>query len=105
MSILAFDTHKAVKALQAAGAAEAVVATVGETGGDNATTKADLAEIQAELKTLPPWNPSFTAAHGYGCQHCEPDYSNLGVPSASNEDECMLTARVFPLMTIGATHG
>ena len=55
MRTLAFDTHKAVKALQAAGAAEplaeAVVATVGEAVGDNVATKADLAEVQAGLET------------------------------------------------------
>ena len=55
MSTLAFDTHKAVKALQAAGAAEplaeAVVATVGEAVGANVATKADLAEVQAGLET------------------------------------------------------
>ena len=55
MTTLAFDTHKAVKALQAAGAdeplAEAVVATVGEAVGENIATKADLAEVQVALKT------------------------------------------------------
>ncbi len=55
MTTLAFDTHKAVKALQAAGAdeplAEAVVATVGEAVGENVATKADLAEVQVALKT------------------------------------------------------
>ena len=54
MTTLAFDTHKAVKALQAAGAAEplaeAVVATVGEAVGENVATKADIAEVQAALK-------------------------------------------------------
>ena len=54
MAALAFDTYKAVKALQAAGAAEplaeAVVATVGAAVGDNVATKADLAEVKAELK-------------------------------------------------------
>ena len=54
MSTLAFDTHKAVKALQAAGAAEplaeAVVATVGETVGENVATTAGLAEVKAALK-------------------------------------------------------
>ena len=53
MSTLAFDTHKAVKALQAAGAAEplaeAVVATVGEAVGENVATKADLAEVKTEI--------------------------------------------------------
>ena len=55
MTTLAFDTHKAVKALQAAGAAEplaeAVVATVGEAVGENVATKTDIAEVQATLKT------------------------------------------------------
>ena len=54
MTTLAFDTHKAVKALQAAGAAEplaeAVVATVGEAVGENVATKTDLAEVQGVLK-------------------------------------------------------
>ncbi len=54
MPALAFDTYKAVKALQAAGAdeslAEAVVATVGEAVGGNVATKADLAEVQAGLE-------------------------------------------------------
>ena len=66
MTMLAFDTHKAVKALKEAGfddpQAEAVVATVGEAiGGSIATkadiaevrttTKADIAELRAEMKT------------------------------------------------------
>ena len=62
MSTLAFDTHKAVKALKEAGfddtQAEAVVATVGDAiGGDVATKsdtaalKTDIAEVKAELKT------------------------------------------------------
>ncbi len=55
MPALAFDTYKAVKALQAAGAAEplaeAVVATVGEAVGGNVATKADLVEVQAGLET------------------------------------------------------
>ena len=54
MPALAFDTYKAVKALQAAGAdeslAEAVVTTVGEAVGGNVATKADLAEVQAGLE-------------------------------------------------------
>ena len=61
MSTLAFDTHKAVKALKEAGfddtQAEAVVATVGDAiGGDVATKsdtaalKTDIAEFKAELK-------------------------------------------------------
>jgi hypothetical protein len=54
MTALAFDTHQAVKVLTAAGAdealAEAVVATVGDAVGGNVATKADLAEVKAELK-------------------------------------------------------
>ncbi len=54
MTTLAFDTHKAVKALREAGAdeplAEAVVATVGEAMGENVATKANLAEVKAELQ-------------------------------------------------------
>ncbi len=54
MAALAFDTYKAVKALREAGAdealAEAVVATVGDAIGGNVATKADLAEVKAELK-------------------------------------------------------
>ena len=61
MSTLAFDTHKAVKALKEAGfddtQAEAVVATVGDaiggdvaTKGDTAALKTDIAEVKAELK-------------------------------------------------------
>ncbi len=52
---LAFDTHKAVKALREAGAneplAEAVVTTVGEAIGGNVASKADLVEVKTELKT------------------------------------------------------
>ena len=62
MAGLAFDTHKAVKALREAGAdeplAEAVVVTIGDALGENVATKADLtgvkadlAEVKAELKT------------------------------------------------------
>ena len=55
MTALAFDTYKAVKALREAGAdealAEAVVATVGDAIGGNVATKADLAEVKAELKS------------------------------------------------------
>ena len=55
MTALAFDTYKAVKSLREAGAdealAEAVVATVGDAIGGNVATKADLAEVKAELKT------------------------------------------------------
>ncbi len=54
MPALAFDTHKAVKTLKAAGAneilAEAVVSTVGDAIGGNVATKADLVELQATTK-------------------------------------------------------
>lgn len=53
MTALAFDTHKAAKALREAGAdellAEAGVATVGDAMGGNVATKADLAELEARL--------------------------------------------------------
>ncbi|MCY4132020.1 MAG: hypothetical protein OXF39_05175 [Nitrospira sp.] len=52
--MLAFDTHKAVKALKDAGfddsKAEAVVATVGDAIGGDIATKADIAELQATTK-------------------------------------------------------
>jgi len=54
MSALAFDTHKAVTALQRAGfettQAEAVVNTLGEALGGNVATKADLTEVRAALE-------------------------------------------------------
>ena len=61
MSTLAFDTHKAVKALKEAGfgdiQAEAVVATVGDaisgdvaTKGDIAVLKTDIAGFKADIK-------------------------------------------------------
>ena len=56
MTSIAFDTYKAVKALKKAGfeevQAEAVVATVGEAMGENVATKADMAEIRAEIAGL-----------------------------------------------------
>lgn len=56
MSTLAFDTHKAVKALREAGfddiQAEAVVATVGDAIGGNVATKTDIAELKADLSEL-----------------------------------------------------
>ena len=56
MSTLVFDTHKAVKILQEAGAnerlAEAVVATVGDAMGENVATKADLAVLRSDFATL-----------------------------------------------------
>lgn len=55
MSTLVFDTHKAVKTLQEAGAnerlAEAVVATVGNAMGENVATKADLAALRSDLQS------------------------------------------------------
>lgn len=56
MSTLAFDTHKAVKALKEAGAderlAEAVVATVGDAMGENVATKADIAAVRSDISAL-----------------------------------------------------
>ena len=53
MGVLAFDTHKAVKVLQDAGAdeqlAEAVVNTIGSAMGENIATKVDIAELKAEI--------------------------------------------------------
>ena len=54
MTTLALDTHKAVKTLTEAGfeetKAEAMVATFGNAMSENVATKADLAELKAELK-------------------------------------------------------
>ena len=54
MTTLAFDTHKAVKALKEAGfddpQAKAVVATVGEAIGGSIATKADIAELRTTTK-------------------------------------------------------
>jgi len=54
MASLAFDTHKAVKLLQDAGAdeplAEAVVATIGDAVGDQVATKADLKTLRQATK-------------------------------------------------------
>ena len=56
MGVLAFDTHKAVKVLQDAGAdehlAEAVVNTIGSAMGENVATKADTTELKAEIAEL-----------------------------------------------------
>ncbi len=56
MGVLAFDTHKAVKVLQDAGAgeqlAEAVVNTIGSAMGENVATKVDIAELKAEIAEL-----------------------------------------------------
>jgi len=53
MTSPAFDTHKAVKTLQKAGAdetlAEAVVATIGTAIGDQVATKADLNMLEQRL--------------------------------------------------------
>lgn len=53
MTALAFDTHRAVKALCEAGAAEplaeAVVATVGNAIAGDVATKADISEVQTEI--------------------------------------------------------
>ena len=53
MSTLAFDTHKAVKALKEAGfgdiQAEAVVATVGDAIGGDVATKGDLAVLKTDI--------------------------------------------------------
>ena len=54
MSVLAFDTHKAVIALKQAGfaegQAEAVVTTMGAALGGQVATKADLAEVRTALE-------------------------------------------------------
>ena len=54
MSTLAFDTHKAVKALKEAGfgdiQAEAVVATVGDAIGGDVATKGDIAVLKTDIK-------------------------------------------------------
>ena len=54
MSTLAFDTHKAVKALKEAGfgdiQAEAVVATVGDAIGGDMATKGDIAVLKTDIK-------------------------------------------------------
>ena len=56
--MLAFDTHKAVKALKEAGAneplAEAMVETVGAAMGENMATKADMTEVRTELAEVKP---------------------------------------------------
>lgn len=53
MSTLAFDTHKAVKALKEAGfgdiQAEAVVATVGDALGGDVATKTDIAALKTDI--------------------------------------------------------
>ena len=56
MATLAFDTHKAVKTLTEAGAAEplaeAMVATIGVAMGENIATKADVADLRREMEDL-----------------------------------------------------
>lgn len=53
MNAVAFDTHEAVKTLTQAGAeeslAEAVVATVSNAMSENVSTKADIAELRADM--------------------------------------------------------
>ena len=53
--VVAFDTHAAVKDLTEAGfnenQAEAMVATVGKAVNQSFATKADVADVKAELKT------------------------------------------------------
>lgn len=53
MNTVAFDTHEAVKTLMKAGAgeslAEAVVATVSNAMSENVATKADIAELRADM--------------------------------------------------------
>ncbi len=56
MSTLAFDTHKAVKALKEAGfgdaQAEAVVATMGDAMGGDVATKSDIAALKSDIAVL-----------------------------------------------------
>ena len=56
MNSLAFDTHKAVKALTQAGVteplAEAVVATVGDALGKHAATKDDIAGVKKDMESM-----------------------------------------------------
>lgn len=64
MGALAFDTYKAVKALTAAGAnealAEAVVATVGAAASDNVATKTDIARVETSLRgDMPSLKPNL----------------------------------------------
>lgn len=53
MTVIAFDTHRAVKALEEAGfedaQAEAIVATVGAAMGENVATKADLQVLELTM--------------------------------------------------------
>ena len=55
MATIAFDTLKAAEGLEAAGMdarqAKAVVGTVAEAFSDTVATKADIAEVRADLKT------------------------------------------------------
>ena len=55
MTTIAFDTLKAAEGLEAAGMdarqAKAVVGTVAEAFSDTVATKADIAEVRADLKT------------------------------------------------------
>ena len=55
MATIAFDTLKAAEGLEAAGMdarqAKAVVGTVAEAFSDTVATRADIAEVRADLKT------------------------------------------------------
>ena len=55
MTTIAFDTLKAAEGLEAAGMdarqAKAVVGTVAEAFSDTVATRADIAEVRADLKT------------------------------------------------------
>ncbi len=86
ITTLVFDTHKAIKALQEAGAneplAEAIVATVGEAMGGNVATKADITDVKAELRadlaarqsrTRRVGSPVLPPFMGHGSQHRRPD--------------------------------
>ena len=67
MSTLAFDTHKAVKALKEAGfgdiQAEAVVATVGDAIGGDVATKGDIAVLKTDIAGFKADIKAAIAAH------------------------------------------
>ena len=56
MATLAFDTHKAVKALRDAGfsdaQAEAVTEQISTAIGENVATKSDIASVRADMEKL-----------------------------------------------------
>ncbi len=56
MSSLAFDTHKAIKDLEGAGAneklAEVVVTTISTAINENVATKGDIADLKADIKAV-----------------------------------------------------